>query len=76
MLRLAFSTAEPGTLGRQAAMAGYRVHIHKERVSRGVIMAVGKHRLKYNTVLTPSVHVNYLEECQAEGDRLRSFQWS
>ena len=35
MLRLAFSTAEPAAPSRRAAMLGYRVHIHKERLAKG-----------------------------------------
>ena len=42
MLRLAFSTAEPSAPGRRAAMLGYRVHIHKERVSRGDLLMLAK----------------------------------
>ena len=43
MLRLAFSTAEPSAPGRRAAMLGYRVHIHKERVSRGDLLMLGSY---------------------------------
>lgn len=43
MLRLAFSTAEPSAPGRRAAMLGYRVHIHKERVSRGDLLMLRRY---------------------------------
>jgi hypothetical protein len=42
MLRLAFSTAEPSAPGRRAAMSGYRVHIHKERLSKGDLLMLTK----------------------------------